>query len=387
MRSEYLMFVSQENNNKWYQMTERDDGTFLAPWGRVGSEGQSKVYPISKWDSQLWSKLDKGYTKVVGHGSDEGVVSVRAADVEVQDDDVRDLVAFLLKSSRQTVSLNYVSAGDVTEAQIERARLLINEASRAVGSPAEGVNDILEKLYRTIPRKMKDTRNFFLRDGYKKQFLVELLQSEQSLLDTLEVQVRCNIGESGKVTLESLGFDVRVATASERAEVSKHTDFRLKGHKVFRVSNAEAEGRFSGSKIKLLYHGTRNGNWLSVLQQGLRIRPNGVPTTGSMFGNGIYFANKARKSIGYTSLKGSYWAGGADSKAYLAVFEVALGKSWDLLEGQSWSHWMSNLGQRQIKAKGYDSVFCRGGADLKNDEYVIYDTSRCKIKYLIELSA
>jgi predicted DNA-binding WGR domain protein len=69
VRSEYLMFVSQENNNKWYKMTERDDGTFLAQWGRVGFEGQSKAYPIGKWDSQLRSKLDKGYTKVAGHGS------------------------------------------------------------------------------------------------------------------------------------------------------------------------------------------------------------------------------------------------------------------------------------------------------------------------------
>jgi poly [ADP-ribose] polymerase len=387
MRSEYLMFVSQENNNKWYRMTERDDGTFLAQWGRVGSDGQSKVYPIGNWESQLRSKLLKGYSKVAGHGSGEGSVPVRAEDVEVQDDDVKDLVAFLLKSSRQTVSLNYISAGDVTEAQIEKARSLISEASKAAGSSAGTVNGILEQLYRTIPRKMKDTRNFFLKDGYKKQFLVELLQSEQSLLDTLEVQVQCNIGESGKVTLESLGFDVRVATAAERAEVSKHTDFKVKGHKVFRVTNAAAEGRFSGSKSKLLYHGTRNGNWLSVLQQGLRIRPNGVPTTGNMFGNGIYFANKAKKSIGYTSLKGSHWAGGADSKAYLAVFEVALGKSWDLLDGQTWSHWMGGLGQRQITAKGYDSVFCRGGADLRNDEYVIYDSSRCKIKYLIELSS
>jgi poly [ADP-ribose] polymerase len=389
MRSEYLMFVSQENNNKWYRMTERDDGTFLAQWGRVGSEGQSKAYPVDKWDSQLRSKLDKGYTRVAGHGVGEEVGSIRADDIDVANDDVKELTAFLLKSSRQTVSLNYISAGDVTEAQIEQARVLIGSANKWAGSPAKEVNAILEKLYRTIPRKMKDTRSFFLRDDYRVQFLVELLQSEQSLLDTLESQLQHDrsVGKGG-ITLGSLGLDIRVATAKERREIAGSTDFKLGRNKVFRVVNAEADRNFpSGGNVRLLYHGTLNGNWLSVLRQGLRIRPDGVPYTGSMFGNGIYFANKAIKSIGYTSLKGSFWARGGESRAYLSLFEVAVGREWDLLKGRSHSSWMTRIDQKMVNAKGYDSVFCRGGYDLRNDENVIYDASRCKIKYLIELTA
>jgi poly [ADP-ribose] polymerase len=369
-------------------MTERDDGTFLAQWGRVGSEGQSMAYPIAKWDVLLGAKLAKGYTKVVGHGSRVDADQARGRDVAIEDEDVKELIAFLLKSSRQTVSLNYFSAGDVTEAQIEQARRLIDRVNREVGSAAPVVNVLLEMLYRTIPRKMKDTRNFFLRDGYKKQFLVELLQSEQSLLDTLESQVR-GVAAGGGVTLESLGLDIRVATSHERGEISRFTDFKVGGHKVFRVVNRVAEQRFhSSSKVRLLYHGTRNGNWLSVLQGGLKIRPAGVPTTGSMFGSqAIYFANKARKSIGYTSLRGSCWAGGAEDRAYLALFDVAVDREWDLLDGRSWSSWMGGIDQARVNREGYDTVFCRGGVDLRNDEHVIYDSSRCKIKYLIELVA
>jgi hypothetical protein len=36
---------------------------------------------------------------------------------------------------------------------------------------------------------------------------------------------------------------------------------------------------------------------MAVLQKGLRIRPQGMQTTGSMFGDAIYFANKAQKII------------------------------------------------------------------------------------------
>jgi poly [ADP-ribose] polymerase len=43
------------------------------------------------------------------------------------------------------------------------------------------------------------------------------------------------------------------------------------------------------------------------MQTGLLIRPSGAVHTGSMFGDGIYFADKAQKSIGYSSLSGSHW--------------------------------------------------------------------------------
>jgi hypothetical protein len=69
------------------------------------------------------------------------------------------------------------------------------------------------------------------------------------------------------------------------------------------------------------------------------------------------------------------------------LFDVAVDREWDLLKGQSWSSWMSGIDQARVNREGYDTVFCRGGVDLRNDEHVIYDSSRCKIKYLIELKA
>ena len=52
------------------------------------------------------------------------------------------------------------------------------------------------------------------------------------------------------------------------------------------------------------------------------LRPEGVIITGKAFGNGIYFAPRAKKSIGYSSLLGSYWTGGTQHKGYLAVYKV-----------------------------------------------------------------
>jgi poly [ADP-ribose] polymerase len=98
-----------------------------------------------------------------------------------------------------------------------------------------------------------------------------------------------------------------------------------------------------------------------------------------MFGDGIYFANKARKSIGYTDLQGSYWAGGSSNKAFLALYQVNVGDMWQIVHGDS------SLNLRRVKAAGHDTVFAKGGADLRNDEHIIYESERSTIKYLVEI--
>jgi poly [ADP-ribose] polymerase len=385
MRSEYLMFVSQNNNNKWYRMTERDDGTFLAQWGRVGASGQSKVYPGSMWDSQLRSKLAKGYTRVAGHG--EAVIS-EVVSVSVKDDAVRELVSFLMKSAKQSVKLNYsVDAGSVTQAQVSAAQDILGQIRGSMGGSADRVNELLERLFRTVPRKMSDTRKYFLRPDYANSYLMELLQSEQALLDSLGCQAQGGSLHGEQLTLDSLGLDIRAASDAERNEITKGTDFKVSGQNIFRVNNKLTALRSNNDSPRLLYHGAKNFSWMGILSEGLRVKPAGIPTTGSMYGNGCYFASKAKKSIGYTSLKGSYWASGNESRAFLAVFEVALGRKWDIQPDGVYKNWMSGLSEHKIKSEGYDSVYARAGVDLRNDEYIIYDVSRCNIKYLIELNS
>lgn len=59
-----------------------------------------------------------------------------------------------------------------------------------------------------------------------------------------------------------------------------------------------------------------------------------------MFGYGTYFATKAQKSLGYTSLKGSCWASGDSSYAFMGLYDVAYGKPYD---AYSFDHRYRNL--------------------------------------------
>jgi poly [ADP-ribose] polymerase len=145
------------------------------------------------------------------------------------------------------------------------------------------------------------------------------------------------------------------------------------------------DNHFSKAKTKerkLFWHGSRNENWFNIIQTGLMIRPSGAVHTGSMFGDGIYFANKAQKSIGYTSLSGSYWARGGSNKAYLALYDVHVGDQKHIHKHDSSCY---SLSKAVLDREGKDSVYAHGGIDLRNDEFIIYDGQQCTIAYIIEI--
>ena len=52
----------EDNHDKFYLMTEDPTGTtFVARWGRIGTEGSFCMYSISNWDKKLHERLSHGY--------------------------------------------------------------------------------------------------------------------------------------------------------------------------------------------------------------------------------------------------------------------------------------------------------------------------------------
>lgn len=95
---------------------------------------------------------------------------------------------------------------------------------------------------------------------------------------------------------------------------------------MFRIARPFEKERFENSpyaKVKsdkrLLWHGSRCTNFGGILSQGLRIAPPEAPSTGYMFGKGIYLADTSSKSAGYT------WSHSSDGNALLLLCEAELG--------------------------------------------------------------
>jgi hypothetical protein len=152
----------------------------------------------------------------------------KPSELKITDSEVKNLIKFLMKSAKTSLEASYqAQSGEVTKAQISEAQQLLDNASRLVKSgrhTKDSVNDILRDLYRVIPRKMADTRKYFLRDDYQETFLIELLQSEQNLLDTLESQSKT---KGAKLTQDTFGLDIAVASKADQDLIAAKTDFKV----------------------------------------------------------------------------------------------------------------------------------------------------------------
>ena len=77
-RFAHLVMVTENNNNKFYKMTEQSDGTIAVEYGRVDATKQTTSYPISKWDSLIKSKVKKGYKDITDLVAVEEVIEKTA---------------------------------------------------------------------------------------------------------------------------------------------------------------------------------------------------------------------------------------------------------------------------------------------------------------------
>ena len=130
------------------------------------------------------------------------------------------------------------------------------------------------------------------------------------------------------------------------------------------------------------WHGTRRANMIGITTKGLLIRPSGVVHTGSMYGDGIYWATQSSKSINYTDIRGSYWARGSSDTAYLFLADVAYGKYKRVNGARYYS---------KTSIAPAHSVFAEGGnSGVINDEIITYTPSgpgqqHC-MKYIVEFT-
>ncbi len=126
--------------------------------------------------------------------------------------------------------------------------------------------------------------------------------------------------------------------------------------------------------VKPLFHGSGPQNILGICKHGLLMRPPGVYITGSMFGNGLYFADQSSKSEQYAF--GRYGGGSGRGDTYfMFVADVALGKIKEYEAAQS---------HLQKAPSGYDSVQGKKGGYLVHNEFIVYDIKQHILQYLIE---
>lgn len=166
----------------------------------------------------------------------------------------------------------------------------------------------------------------------------------------------------------------------------------------------------------LLWHGSRLTNWMSILTEGLKIAPPEAPHTGYMFGKGIYTADCFSKAANYCFVTDTRQRTGL-----VVLCEVDLGTSREVTEADCDAgeklgrqfHSTKGVGkfrphpdqfevlddtivpcgelrsvdeaEKDATAKGRTSRRLVTQQGLLYNEYIVYDPTRVRMKYLVEL--
>lgn len=406
----YLIIVDAARNlNDCYKMTDLGGGTWGATNGRIGErQGKNrrsrnvvipKTYPDYRFGLAILEKLLSGYQdksechekRIVRKKNEEATV------YGIEDDAVADLIERLMRYAQQAIAENYsVSYTDVSDEMIRQANEALDRLRKS--TTLEEFNQHLNDLMCIIPRKI-DGRGAA---GVRSQFAsepadyAEILEREKELLDIMEGQIRIkNAGDDKREgsILDSMGISMRRATDAEFKEAKAALDGGLqeKLKAVYCVTNNATQKKFdgyirkAGTGTRLFWHGSKNRNWISILQKGLLLNPD-AEITGKMFGQGIYFAPSAMKSWGYTSSPSAKWTNESGDSVFMAMFNTAYGNPYVIYTRTVNSRF--NWEDLKRVAPNCDCLHAKADKGLLHaDEVIFYREDQVTVKYLCEFAA
>lgn len=399
-----------DNNNKFYEINLYADGKVVGRNGRVGTDGvlQDKGFiGESGYEKLVNEKLKKGYKRVElatvsNGGANTSVVEVAKRDIAGNNPDLCSLIERLATVNRFQLldatggqidivdGVVKTAVGPVTLNTVESAKNKLSELENYITKKEFGSAyiNILEDYLTLVPQKVPHRR------GWEIEFFsgFSSLQKQWDILEQLENSIKSyrpqtETLEERKIerifgySLEPVkddGIFAKLQSFYKNGISGKHVTSNYKLIKIYRLVNDEKASRYEvvakrlGNR-KMLWHGTRAHNVLSILKGGLIVPPtNGNFTiTGRMFGDGIYFSDQSTKSLNYSA---GYWVGQKENGSiFMLNAEVAMGKEY------------VPSGPIKKIPVGYDSIYAIGGrSGVINNEMIVPTPEQVRLDYLCE---
>ncbi len=396
----YLVCVNPESKGgegsyKRYEMEQTGQREIRASYGPCeGHRGRdgSTTYPSRLYWIRMVEKLSKGYRdrsreylgQKVGR---TGNTPAAKRNVDVSTASGR-LYGLLLDMAERCCRDNLRRNVEVTVEMAREARRCLN--NMAMSRDLAKFNKWTRALIEVSPRSAHTVSAFFAKSEAD---FAKIVQREESLVAAMEAVAASRKAEKAPAgplrSFADLGIEVsevaledaplvlgnlkgtplskvrRVYEVKPTAQLEKHMDYR-------RARGINEDG------VRYLWHGSRNENWLSIMENSLMLNPVSAVRTGAMFGPGIYFAPSCEKSWGYTSFRGTYWASGRSNTAFMGLYECAYGNPYVVQSAGRYT--LSTLDKM-----GKDCVHAYAGCSgLRNEEIVFYDEAAMCLRYLVE---
>ena len=377
------------NGNKAYVLSpvQDEDGitTFNAVYGMsdeiLSGKGKSvkAPYPISEFWVKYYEKLVKGYkdrSRILSLSRKS--IADNEAGQELFDALAEDAkkalpISSLAKKMRNIEKIN------LTEAQVAKAWKIFRQLKRA--KRFKTFRSVYLSLASVLPKTtLADDVTTATMDSKDRLF-----REIDSTLSNMENIVAC------KSTFADCNITITKADDkdTDRIKAMLPSDISSRVEAVYAVHNADKETRFNSycarrniTVTKELWHGSRNENWLSIIKNGLRLHPN-ASITGKMFGDGIYFAPEAKKSYGYTSCTGTYWANGHSAYGFMGLFTTAYGTPCH--DSDKFYRYCKNP-QKALARMGFGCLHALSSrTSLRHDEIVFYHEDSIVLSYLVKI--
>lgn len=240
------------------------------------------------------------------------------------------------KLSKTTINRGYQALRDLSEV-MEEATLAKTRYSM---TPIEATEHLSNLYYSLIPHAFGRNRPPVISDDAMLKREIELLASLSEMKDAERI-LKTKKEDDGINPLDkqfqALGLEEMTVLESTTVEFAHLQEYlngsvgnthsvRYEVDTIFRIERQGEVQRFKNEfgdlpqDRRLLWHGSRCTNFAGILGQGLRIAPPEAPSSGYMFGKGIYLADMSSKSASYCA---AYASGG---NALLLLCEAELGK-------------------------------------------------------------
>ena len=446
----------EHNNNKYYiiQLLQSDiNGNYylFLRWGRVGVKGENKFEQlplkaaISKFISKYKDKTRRGYKEIIIDYSNEEEEKEEEKkknkkQKKDQDNKLKDELNKLLSEkviefinliyntgiiNQQMKEIGYDSSkmplGKLAKESLEKGYLILKDIEKELQSKSPSKS--------TLTKLSSDFFTYIPHDfGFKKMHLfiidsLEEVRKKIDMIDTLKhMKVATKIIEDNSSESETsllLNYykqlHCEIKHISENDEIFKLLEKYLKvklkdsndyywGNRNLKLLEAYSikregeEERFLNNlnNKMLLWHGTRISNFVGILSQGLKIAPPEAPSSGYLFGKGLYFADMALKSCNYCYP--------VNNIGLILLCEVALGN----IEKRNSTDY--NLPNTMIKGnnsiQGVGAIYPKSGIYIDKDvyvpcenpvskgdnfygvtynEFIVYDVKQVKLRYALKI--
>ncbi|CAM8923131.1 unnamed protein product [Rhodiola kirilowii] len=437
-----------ENSYYFLQIIEEDKGSechVFRKWGRVGNEkiGGDKLEAMSKSDAIIefkrlfllntgneWEAWERKQDFMKKPGKFFPVDIDYGVNEPKQDDSTSQLPAPLFELMSMLfnvelyraamrefeINMSEMPLGKLSKSNIQQGFEALTEIQNLLNNNAYDVsmkesllvnasNRFFTLIPSVHPHVIRDADDFLSKvnmlDALQEIEIASKLVCFDVSLDEKYKKLRCHIGP---LPHDSEDYNL-IEKYLINTHAPTHTEWSLELEEVFALEREGESDQFASYRDKLknkmlLWHGSRLTNFVSILSQGLRIAPPEAPTTGYMFGKGIYFADLVSKSAKFCSTDRKNPVG------LMLLSEVALGEMYELKKAMymdkppKGKHSTKGLGLKKPQESEYvkwnnDVVVPCGkpvpsnvraaAAALKYNEYIVYNTAQVKMQFLLKV--